>query len=568
LLLLQGTVAAVLLIACANVAGLLLAQAGSQQRELAVQAALGSGTWRIVRQLLVHSLILSNVGGALGFGVGWASVRLMTKVVLPFAGESYGEAGGGGLPRILYEVGVDESVLAFTFAVSIVCGLVAGIAPAFQVSHAQPVDVLRESNRSASASASRQRLRSIFVTAQIALALMLLVTSGLMLRGLMQMMSENIGFETTDLVTAQLQLPDHNFRRPTGRTLESGSLRMSIDPEMRINVERMRANLADITGVTAASGIAIYPPMSGALNLPVRVDDATAQQRPQFLPVLPDYFKSLQVRVVEGREFRPTDTPEAAAVAIVNASMARRFWPGKSALGKTVRLDTPMVPNDPARQIVGVVDDINQYPGQKDRPQLYVPFSQMPLIHDERLTNHLRDVTFVIRTRRPVHELNKSIEAAIAEVDSSQAISRIRTMEQTAFGAAQRRRVYATIIGTFGAIAVLLAVIGVYGVMAHMVTQRTNELGIRIALGAAPPQLRRLVIRHAGVLIGCGLAAGVLGSLALARAIRGALYGMSPTDPLTFVLSAVLVGLIALAASYIPAWRASRISPMIALRHN
>jgi len=548
-LLLQGTVGFVLLIACANVAGLLLTQAVSQQRELAVRAALGSGTWRIVRQTLIHSVLLFSAGGLLGLATGWAGVRVMVNLVMPYSMNAYGPPRGG-FPRGIAETSVDGTVLFFTFAISVVCGLVVAIVPALQISRAQPLDVLREWSLSATPSPSRQRLRSVFVTIQIALAFILLVGSALMLNGLTRALGQDIGFDTADLLTVRLRLP---------QTAQ----------QMRFNSEQMRQHLAGIAGVTAASGIAIYPPLSGAVNMPLRVEgQSQKEKRSQFLPIMPDYFKTLQVAIVQGREFGPNDSAEAMPIAIVNEAAVRQFWPGESAIGKAIQIQSPQLPNEPSRHVIGVVSEVMQYPGQADRPQLYVPFGQLQIVKDERLANQLRDITFIVKTSRPAAEIASDATAAITRADRTQAVSSIRTMQQTAFGAAQRRSVFIAVMALFGSIAVVLAVIGVYGVMANVVSQRFNEFGIRIALGADSGQIRRLVIRHGGVLIGIGLVLGIVVSIAVTRVIQSFLFGTSATDPVTFMVGVVLLGGVAFLACYIPAWRASRIDAIVALRHH
>jgi predicted permease len=558
-LILQGTVLFVLFIACANVAGLLLTQALSQQREAAVRAALGAGVWRIVRQTLVHSIVLFCAGGLLGLAVGWVGVRIMVNVVLPSASSEYG-APRGGLPRAISETSVDGVVMAFTFAISVICGLVAAIAPALHTSHAQPLDALRESNQSATPGVGRQRLRSAFVMVQISLAFVLLVGAALMLNGLTRAVNQNLGFDSANLLTVRVQLPP---AKP------SNSDAIQLDPKLRFNSEQMRQNLASIPGVASASAIAISPPLSGVVNIPIQINAGKSQNlRAQFLPIMPDYFRTLGVAVVQGREFGLGDTADSVPVAIVNETAARQFWPNESPLGKQIRIDSTELPTELARQVIGVVTEVKQYSFQEFRPQLYLPYSQLEVIRNERLDSQLRALTFIVKTQRPAPEIAPSIAAAINRADSTQAISSITTMRNTAFAGAYRRSVIVRLIALFGAIAVVLAVIGVYGMMAHMVRHRFNELGIRIALGAAPGQIRGLVIRRGGRLIGVGLLTGFVLSLALTRFIRSLLFGASATDPMTFVLGILLLGGVALLACYIPAWRASRIDAIAALRHD
>jgi putative ABC transport system permease protein len=558
LLVLQGAVTFVLLIACANVAGLLLAQGTTQQKEMAVRTALGSGRWRIFRQLLVHGALLSGFGGTLGVVLGFWGVRVLTNA-LP-----------AGLPRPVYSMHLDARVLALAIALCAICALLVGIAPALKSSHADPLDAMRDAGRSATAGVSRQKLRSGFVAGQIALAFILLVSAGLMINSLYRLARAPLGFDPEDLVTIQIELPDAKFRQPSKIVLASGALEMNIHPQIYRTTEDIRERLTTIPGVTAASGIAIFAPLSGSLNLPVRVDSAmpNAPDRAQFLPVLPDYFKTLQVRVIAGREFNSGDRLGTMPVAVINQAMAQRFWPSGSAMGKQVQVDTLLLPNQPVREIVGIVDEIMQYAGQEARPQLYLPYAQLSPQHDERLSNELRHLTFVARTSQPVAQITPAIRSAVAAVDAGQAISSIETMRDTAYHSLQRRRVYFGMLGSFAVIAVFLAVIGVYGVMAQVVSQRTNEIGIRMALGADHRQVRGLIVRRGAWLIGIGLVAGVFGALAITRVIRSALFGVAPTDPYTFLAAAAILGSIALLACYVPARRASRVDPMLALRHD
>jgi putative ABC transport system permease protein len=555
---LQSSVGFVLLIACANVAGLLLAQGTSQHKELAVRAALGSGRSRIFRQLLTHSLLLSFAGGVVGLLVGLAGLRILANSLAV------------QLPDILHETHLDPTVLLFTIGISVLSGLAVGIVPALYVSHAEPLDAMRDSGGRSTAGRSRQRLRGAFVVGQIALAFMLLVGAGLMLNSLRQAAAAPLGFDPRNLVTVELNLPDSKFRRPTRTVLASGALEMEIDPQMYVVSEKVRKSLGEIPGVSAASAIAIRPPFSGTINMPFRIGtNANVEAlRAQFLPIMPDYFATLEVRVIQGREFTGQDRSGSQPVAVINRSMAERYWPNESAIGQLVTIDSPTLPNQPAREIIGIVDEVMQFPGQQSRPQLYIPYLQFSSRHDERLTDDLRRVTFIFRTPQPLPELIGPIRSAVSLADSGQAIRYIRSMRDTAYHSLERRRIYLGLLAGFGAIAMFLAVVGVYGVMAQVVSQRTNEIGIRMALGANRARVRSLVIRQGGRLIGVGLLIGVIGSVALTRVVRSSLFGVAAADPLTLALTVALLGGIGLVACYVPARRASQIDPMLALRHD
>jgi predicted permease len=533
---LQGIATFVLLIACANVAGLLLAQGVSQRRELAVRLALGSSRGRIIRQVMAHSLVLTGISSIFGVAVGWWGL-LTLRNLLPAT-----------LPRSIYVTPLDSNVLLFTFIVALLFGLAAGVAPAIQLSRTHPHNTLRESSHSATAGIAHQRLRSAFVTLQIALAFILLAGAGLMIRRVMQTAKEDAGFPLENLLTVRVDLPEKNFRGPIS--------------------EQIRQSLKAIPGVTTASGIAPYAPLNGALNMPIRIDDRPfeEQYRAQFLPVMADYFRTLEIRVMQGREFSAQDTVGATPVAVINETMARQFWPDESPLGKHVQVTSTNLPEEPMREVIGVVPEVKQYGGQQHRPQLYLPYTQLSPVHGDGLADSLRGLTFMVKTSVTVPQMTGAITQAVVRTDSTQAVSSIQTMRQHIFGN-QTRRVRAGLVATFGAIAVFLAIVGIYGVISQIVNQRTNEIGIRIALGADPSQVCRLILRYGSRLITIGLILGAAGAAVLTRAIRSSLFSVSTADPLTFTVTLMMLGIIGLAACYVPARRASRIDPIRALRH-
>ncbi len=556
LLTLPGAVVFVLIIACANVASLLLSLGTTQHKEIAVRVAIGSSRRRIFRQLLAQSVLLAAAGGVLGLGTGLAGIHWF-RTILP-----------AGLPPAIYQASLDLNVFAFGAAVSLVCGISAGFVPALQVSYTDPLDAVRESGVHASAGVARQRLRSAFVATQIALALVLLVGAGLMVNSLINASNEPLGFDPDNLVTVAIDLPEGQFRNPVQTpSLSSPGAGMEIQPNVYLATERIRLELAAIPGAQSASAIAIYPPLSGSISMPVLLEDQPSAEakRAQFLPVMADYFRTLRV-AVKGREFNAHDSLGSLPVVVINDSMARQYWPNESPIGKRLRIETPLLPDERAREVIGVVGDIAQYLGQNSRPQLYIPYSQLPPRHDERLSNDLRRLTFIVQTSETPDGMAQAISSAVATAAPGQAVSAVRTMKDTAF-ASRRREVLAQLLGTFGIIAVILAVIGVYGVMAQAVSQRTNEIGIRMALGADLRKIRALVLHKGMVLVSIGLAAGIAGSLAVTRVLRGSLYGVSATDPLTFLGGLILLGGIALLACYLPARRAARIDPTAALRH-
>lgn len=558
LLILQGVVAFVLLIACANVAGLLLAHGAAQQKELAIRSALGSGRTRIIRQLLTGNVLLAIMGGIAGLAVGWAGMRALVSTLPPF------------LPR-LNELTIDTTVLAFTLVLSLATALIFGILPALQVSRPDLMDALRDSTRSTTAGGSRQKLRSAFVVLQISLALVLLIGAGLMINSFLRLYAVNSGADTRNLMTFQMQLLDSKFIRDTGGRTPNGTAETEVSPLLAQTGEQIRERLATIPGVQSAAMMSNVAPLMGfARRFPFTIDGkrpAPAEQEAQsgeWYPISQKYFETLKIPILRGREFAVQDSATGLPVAVINSTMAKRFWPNGDPLGKEIQLDYF---NDRPRQIVGVVGDVRQNTREDIRPQIYVPVSQLPVIQQKNLSFGLEVLTFIVRSTGNPEELTKAFPQAVAEIDRTQPIFKVQPLEQYLSDQLELFRQYVMMLGVFGGLAVILALVGIYGIMAHAVTQRTNEIGIRMALGASSRQVLRLVLRRGLLLIGIGLVLGLAASVALTRVISSQLWGVTATDPVTFAL--VLAGLasVAVLACYIPARRALKVDPLTALRY-
>ena len=558
-LVLQGVVAFVLLIACANVAGLLLAQGAAQQKELAIRSALGSSRSRIIRQLLTGNVLLAIMGGIAGLAIGWAGMRVLVNSLPP------------GFPR-LSAVTIDSTVLGFTLLLSVATGLIFGILPALQISRPDLMDALRDSTRSATAGGARQRLRSAFVVLQISLALVLLIGAGLMINSFLRLYAVESGVDTSNLMSFQVQLSDSKFIRDTGGRTPSGSAETETSPLLSQVSEQMRGRLGAIPGVESVAMVStVAPLMGGARRYPFTIDGkqpAPAEQEAQsaeWYPISPEYFETLKLSILRGHEFTAQDSAAGLPVIVINSTMANRFWPNDDPIGKRVQVSYF---NDPPRQIVGVVGDVRQSSRQTDaQAQMYVPFGQLPAIQEKRLSFGTEILTFVMRSAGNPEQLTAGLRSAIAEIDRSQPVYNVQPLERYVSNQLEGYRQYVMMLGVFGGIAVILAVVGIYGIMAHAVTQRTNEIGIRMALGAGSGQVLKLVLRRGLILIVIGLVLGFGASLALTQVLNSFLWGVTATDPLTFALVVAGLASVALLACYIPARRALKVSPIIALRY-
>jgi putative ABC transport system permease protein len=530
LLVLMGAVGLVLLIACANVANMLLARASVRSREIAVRAALGASRGRLVRQLLTESLLLAGVGGALGLLLAvWATSALSASLI-------------GVLPRAA-EIAVDGWVAAFTVLASALTGLLFGLAPAWMVSRANLHETLKEGGGSGSAE-RRGWLRSTLVVAEVALAVMLVVASGLLLQSFARLQGVSPGFRTEQALTFDVALPRPKYPQPA----QAAAF-------FQRALERMQA----LPGVeSAALGSAL--PLTGedelySLQIEGRATDQADLPSPLYYLVSPDYFRVMEIPLLAGRTFAEQDTEAAPRVVVINRAFADRIFPGQNPIGQRIRLgrNSSMV-----REIVGVVANTKHYSlGETDQIQVYEPFAQMPRA----------DSSFILRTSMEPSSLAPAVRREIQALDPDQPVTRLATLEQVLQDSIAQPRFRTLLLGLFSGLALVLAAVGVYGVMAYSVARRTQEIGIRMALGAGRRDVMRLVLRRGLLLTVCGIAAGLAGALAATRLLASLLFGVTATDAPTFAVTALILLAIAALACLVPALRAARVDPIVALRY-
>jgi predicted permease len=524
-----GAVAAVLLIACANIANLLLAHGTARRREIAVRTALGASRLRLVRQLLIENLTLAAVGGAAGTVVALWGVDALVRI------------SPVQIPR-LNTVHIDRSVLIFTVLASLLTGALCGLLPALQLSRTNPGDALKDGDRGGS-SGHGARTRHLLVVAEVALSLVLLASAGLLLRTLSVLQRVSPGFTTEHAITMQLLLPQTRYSNAAS---------------MIAFYRRLRDEVAAIPAVTA-SAVATTLPMTGSdigmgFTPDGRAVDPNVRTSAAFFGVSPDYFSTLGIKVVRGRGFTDRDDERAPNVVVINETMATKHWPGEDPIGKRVKIRY----NDAGpREIVGIVGDVKQTSlTDTVSAQMYTPFVQAPWPF----------LTAVVRTAAAPEAAAGSLRQALARLDPEQAAGDVRTFDQYIARSIATPRFTAILIGAFAGLALLLAGFGLYGVMAYSVVQRRREIGIRMALGAQAADVRSLVVSQAVRLGAAGLAMGLAGALAVTRVLDSLLFGVTASDPLTFAaVSAALITVLLLAA-YLPARRATRVDPIVALR--
>jgi putative ABC transport system permease protein len=532
LFILSGAVGLVLLIACANVANLLLARATSRQRELAVRAALGAGRGRLIRQLIAESLILSGASALIGLLLAWWGVGLLRAVVaerLPI--------------QRLENVAIDGPVLAFTIAATLLCGILFGLVPALTAAAGALVPALKEGGRSGSA-ARGNRTRRVFVVIEVALALVLLTGAGLLVRSFVKLLDVNAGFDPSRIVTMTVSLPGSRYG----------------EASQRIQFfQRLFDRLEALPGVEAAGGTSFLPLVGlGAATSyevvgqpnPPRGQDHVADVR----VVANDYFKAMAIPLIRGRLFDESDKGDLTNRVIVNETMARKHWPGEDPLGKKVRINWNDTRDD---EIIGVVGDVrHQGLDSEPRAMTYWPHARFPY----------NGMTITIRTAGDASSVIRAATTAVRAQDPNLAVADVRTMDDVVSSSVAEKRLLVQVIGLFAIVALVLAAVGIYGVIAYMVTQRTQEIGIRMALGAQRGRVLRMIVGEAMALTAIGVAVGIAGALTLTRLMQDLLFHVAPRDPLTLATVTAALVLVAFAASYLPGRRATRVDPVIALR--
>jgi putative ABC transport system permease protein len=534
LLVFMGAVALVLLIACANVANLMLARVAAQERELTIRAALGASRRRLVRQLLTESVALGLLGGVLGLGLAVWGVQALRSLQ------------PGTIPR-MEEIGIDLRALGFALGLSVATGIMFGLAPALRVLDRDLHGGLKEGGRAVSGGAAVRGTRRLLVLAEVAVAFMLLVGAALLLRSFDRLQRVNPGFTGQDILTARVNLPRLRYAEDVRRVaFADGFLeRVQVIPGVHSAAMVSDAPLGDSPPYWSFSVRGVDQPAPGA------VQDAAV-----FM-TSPSYFETLEIPFRQGRLYDSSDRPDGVQVAVIGQGLARRYWPDRSPLGARITFDDPADTAAIWRTVIGVVGDVHQEAlGREPYPQIYLPLAQAPV----------RSLVLTARTRRSPAELVPSIKRALAELDAELPMADVATMDQRIAVSLAQPRVNATLLGSFALTALILAAVGIYGVVAYGVVQRTRELGIRMALGAGRGSLLRLVLRQGMAPVLGGIALGTAAALAGTRLMRSLLYGVGATDPLAFALVTLFLGSVALAATYIPARRAANSDPMLALR--
>jgi putative ABC transport system permease protein len=545
---LVGAVGFVLLIACANVANLLLVRATGRQREIAIRAAIGAGRWRIMRQLLTESVMLSAAGGVLGLVLGVAGIKLLLQI------------NTAGLPRIGRDgtlVGVDWRVLAFTAVIAVGTGLLFGLFPALQGSRAELSTTLKESAGRSGSGFRQNKTRAVLVVLEVAMALILLIGSALFIRTAIALRNVEPGFETKNILTMRMSLTGPQYLEAEG-----------VERMVRAGVERLNA----LPGVERASATCCIP-LEGGYGLPFviagRPLTGPSHGGGGWLTVSPGYFEVFNIPIKRGRSFNERDTASSTPVVIINETMARQFWPKSDPLldrlviGRNVMREFS---TERERQIVGVIGDLRDGGlNNEPQPSMYIPQPQLPDAANA-LNVRLTPVAWVVRTRVEPYSLNAAIQEQL-RLATGLPVSDVRSMEDVVSRSTSRQRLNMWLMTVFGSAALLLAAIGIYGLMAYSVEQRTQEIGIRLALGAEAHQVKNMVVRQGMLLTAVGLVVGVIAAFGLARFMQTQLFGVQARDPLVFVSIPAVLAIVALIAVWAPARRASRVDPLQALRY-
>ena len=530
LLVLFAAVGFVLLIACANVANLLLAHAMARQKETAIRAALGASRFRLVRQFLAESVLLSVLGGSLGLLLAHWGLDLIVALI------------PGDIPRV-EKISIDQTVLVFTLMVSLLTGLVFGLAPALAASKPDLHEMLKEGGRTSTGGIGRNRTLSLLVVSEAALALVLLIGAGLMIHSFLRLNSVNPGVNPENVLTMSIALPKTKY---------------STDDQVRLCYQKMLQRIEALPGVLSAGTTGALPVSARWGGTGITVEGRSEVQGTNQDTISPDYFRATGIPLLEGRYFTERDVAGAPAVTIINKALARRYWPGESPLGKRIEVAS----NKQWLSVVGVVGDVKRQGLEAEtEPGYFTPHLQPPA------GRHLHSGwNLVVRTASDPMSLAAAVQREVWAVDKDQPVTNIQTLEQVISDSIAPLRFRTLLLGLFAVVALVLATVGIYGVMAYAVMQRTHEIGIRMALGAQQRDVLKLVIGQGMRLALIGIALGLLAASALTRLVKSLLFGVSATDPVTFVIVATLLAGMALLACWLPARRATKVDPMIALR--
>ncbi|UCC74201.1 MAG: ABC transporter permease [Gemmatimonadota bacterium] len=525
---LLGAAGLVLLIACANVANLLLARAAAREREVAVRAALGARRSRLLRQLLTENLILSLLGGGLGLLLAVWGVELLVRLA------------PSDVPR-LSEIGVHAPVLFFALAISIMTGVVFGLLPALQASKPDLHETLKEGGRSRTEGRDRRRVSELLVVAEFALSLVLLCGTGLLLKSLVRIQQVDLGFRPENLLVMRLDLPDSRYSQREQR---------------EVFVRDVTERLSRLPGVSDAASVLALPFSGTAATLRYAVEgeraDADEDLATEYQPITPGYFRTMGIPLLTGRPIEWRDDAEAPSVVVINETLARRHWPGASPIGRRISF------GGYSAEIVGVVGDVRHFVYERPpRPEAYVPYLQSPWPF----------MALVVRAEVDAMSLSEAVRRELLAVDPDQPVYAVSTMERVLSDSIHQRRFILQLLGLFAAVALTLALVGISGVMSYSLNRRVHEMGIRMALGAQRVDVFRLSIKWGMTLVALGVVIGLVASLALTRLIAGLLYGTGTADPAVYLGVTIVLTAAAALAAYIPAYRASRLEPLTALRY-
>ncbi|MFY9609808.1 MAG: ABC transporter permease [Blastocatellia bacterium] len=531
LLLLFAAVGLVLLIACANVANLLLARAAARQKEIAIRVALGAGRARLIRQMLTESVMLALVGGVLGVGLAWLGLRLLVGI------------NPANTPR-LGEIEIDGRVLGFTLLVSVLTGLVFGLVPALQASRPDLNETLKEGARGSTGGIGRQRVRNILVVTEVALTQMLLIGAGLMIKSFYSLQEVNPGFNPASVLTMQVTLPP---------------LKYAEDTQITAFYEQTLKRIEALPGVQAAAAATTLPMTGNSIVRRFTIDGrapAAPNERllANYAAISPEYFRAMGIRLIAGRGFTDHDRDSSQPVIIINDTMRRRFWPNEDPIGKHISITAE---TGVSREIVGVVADVKHSSLDAESGlEIYEPYLQFPWSF----------MAIAVRTAADPLRLAPAVRTEILAVDKAQPVYDVKPMAQIVGDSVSQPRLYMLLLGIFAAIALILAAVGIYGVMNYSVNQRKHEIGIRMAIGAQRSDILKMIVGQGMLLASIGVASGIVAAFFLGRVVEMLLFGVSGRDPMTFLGLPIVLVLVALVSSYFPARRATRVDPMIALR--
>jgi putative ABC transport system permease protein len=535
LLVLLGAVGLVLLIACANVANLLLARAAVRQKEIAVRVAFGASRWRLIRQFLTESILLAAIGGVVGFLLSIVGIMLLTRFIPPDISQ-------------VKAISLDVRVLGFTLLVSLLTGVMFGLVPALQASMFNPNETLKEGGRDSSSGSRGNRIRALLVVAEVAISLVLLIGAGLLINSFLRLRSVDPGFQKDNLLTMKIVLPELKYPDLTRRSAFYTNLLQRVEALPGVKSAAVTTNLPlyrqgnsvaiDIEGRPA-------PPPGQEIIIATRI-------------VSPKYLTTMGIPLLKGRQFGPEETAKMPGAVIISETMARRYWPGEEALGKRLTPGRNSGPDD-WFQIVGIAKDVRQFELNADpKPQMYIPYVQADFFAPRDL---------VVKTDVDPIGMAATVRRAVWEIDKDQPVSNIKTMDEIAAESVSRQRFSMLLLTIFASVALVLAAVGIYGVMSYSVTQRRSEIGIRMALGAQKSDVLKLTVGRGLRLVLIGVALGVGGAFALTRLMASLLFGVGATDPGTFIAISLVLIVVALLANYIPARRATKVDPLAALRY-